>query len=113
MLNWVDLELLSFIEHYAMGRIQWALTAYFGEHPTSEVTAKMLAEQTGVSEANLRQPLIVLVNQGLIEVTNADEEPRYRLVANRRLRALARRFARQSAIFSRVTGNTLITPYPV
>ena len=112
MLNWVDLELLAFIEDYAMGRVQWTLTAYFGNHPDSEVTATMLAEHTGISEPNLRQPLRTLVNQGLIELANADEAPRYRLAANKRLRALARRFARQSVLFNRTFGKAMTAPQP-
>lgn len=113
MLDWVDLELLAFIEHYAMGRVQWTLTTYFGEHPHSEVTTRMLSEQTGIGESNLRQPLKTLVSQGLVEVTDTSEEPRYRLAPNKRLRALARRFAEQSAMFSRTAGNSLIAPQPV
>lgn len=110
MLDWVDPELLTFVERFASQQTQWRITEYFGQNPHISQTEEAIARHLGLSPTEVGEPLQTLCHKGLLEREDAHDPPLYRLTADPSLSAMARRFAKLCDFAARTSFQTLLNP---
>ncbi len=110
MLDWVDQELLAFVEHFAGQRVQWKVTEYFGHNPHILQTEEAIAHQLGLNAADVNEQLQTLHKRGLLVREMVQGRPCYQLTADPCLRSMAQRFARLCEFASRPSYQALLKP---
>jgi len=110
MLDWVDLELLAFVERFAGKRILWKVTEYFGHNSQTPDTLEGIARHLGLDAADMCEYLRYLVNQGLLEDWMSDGQAYYRLTSEPHLRSMAKRFARMAWVAPGVSFQSMVNP---
>ncbi len=110
MLDWVDSELLTFVERFASQRALWKITEYFGRNPHISQTEEAIAQRLGLSIADVGEPLQILCRNGLLEREETQGPPLYRLTSDPALHSMARRFARLCDFAARTSYQALLNP---
>ena len=110
MLDWVDQELLAFVEHYAGQRVQWKVTEYFGRNPQISQSEEAIAHHLGLSATDVNEQLLVLHMHGLLEREKIQDQTFFQLTSDPCLRAMAKRFAKLCDFASRPSYQAVLSP---
>ena len=72
--------MLAMIESYALNRARWDTLVFFGNNPSAESRAEVLAQKSGQSARVLQHELDDLMDMGILRLSQIGNQKVYALV---------------------------------